>query len=525
MKLPKGPTIAIAALTLLALAVRVYTTCWTGLATDEANGIMLSISGSWPDMVQHLKEDGAAPLLSVLIRIYSMAFGHGDMSMRIFSITLATLQVPVSYLICRRFLTPGASLQVAAMIALSATLVRFSTMIRPYALMSIFSLLSTWLCIEVLRRKSLLWALAYGVTTALLVYSHYWGGFVPLGQAVLVIVGLLWKWFDLKAARCWFLGAALSALLFLPWVPIFLYQIHHNLSVWIDRPQAPSDLVMAFASNIFVGPTVTANPFDQSVVLNSLVLLLSVLILAASPKTPTSDIRHWKVVALASYGIALILCCVVSALRQRYLTVFTPLFAIVYGSSAALLLPPASGLMIRLLPVLVWLPLWLPQYVINAKTPETSTPAIAAQITRYADRKKDLVLITTPTIAPAVTFYLPEDITVITMPDLDRRNFNRWDVMFERMKDPRLVPEVIIRMEQTLAGGGKIWLVARGHDIHAADFMDQSRVKILPYLSAEAYRSDQILTWLSVNADQVGGSHLAPGRDWDVVLSEFIPRE
>ncbi len=164
-------------------------------------------------------------------------------------------------------------------------------------------------------------------------------------------------------------------------------------------------------------------------------------------------------------------------------------------------------------------------YVHDAHNPETSSPAIVDQVIKYADRKKDLVLITTPTIAPAVTFYLPDDLNVITLPELYRRNFNRWDTMFQRMRNPELLTQLFYRMKNTLANGGKIWLIFRGHEIHTANFMDESRSTLMPYLAFEAYRTDQIRSWLLLNSVQIGKNRLAPGRDFDVVLSEFVAQE
>jgi uncharacterized membrane protein len=215
------PPLNIVTVTLVALAARAVTATWTGLTTDEANGVLVAVTGSWADMVQHLKEDGNAPLLYVLLRLYARVFGSSDLAVKLFALFLGTIQVPLSYWVCRRFLSKELSLQVAFLLALCPQLVRYSTLVRSYSLISILGLVSTWACIRVLTGpKSFLWPIAYGASTAALVYSHYWGAFVAIGQACLAVIGAIWRWFTLENLKRWLAGVALSLLLFLPWTPI-----------------------------------------------------------------------------------------------------------------------------------------------------------------------------------------------------------------------------------------------------------------------------------------------------------------
>ena len=112
-------------ITLLALAVRIITVTWTGLTTDEANGVMIAVSGTWVDMLRHLRDDGNAPLFYVLVRAYSHFFGYHGLALKFLSLGLSTASVPIIYWIFRRVLAKELCLALAWMLAfvllLSAT--------------------------------------------------------------------------------------------------------------------------------------------------------------------------------------------------------------------------------------------------------------------------------------------------------------------------------------------------------------------------------------------------------------------
>lgn len=517
------PPINILTISLLALVVRAITATWTGLTTDEANGVLIAVTGSWADMIQHLKEDGNGPVLYVMLRLYDDAVGHSDLAMKVFALVLATLQVPISYWICRQFLSRELSLQVALLLALCPPLVRYGTLVRPYVLISIFGLISTWSCMRLLTKgRGILWPIVYGVSTAALVYSHYWGAFVPIGQVGLVAIGLLKRWFGLENVKTWLSGVAISLVLFLPWTPILYYQFTHVLDVW-DMPPAPAFLTTHLSSMILVGSYYTLDPFDQLALLLSSSLVLFVLFWPRTLITPSFDGRFWKAVLVCGYGAGLLVSLIEPAMRDRYLTPFTPILAIVFVTTAQVVLSPLPKLARAALPVAIWLPIWIPVLGFLACEPETGTPAIVAEINKNLDRDKDLVVISWPIIVPAINFYLPADIKVVALPDIKRVQFNRWDGMLARLRNPDSLKGLIEEMHSCLAQGGRIFLIDRHHSVRPRDFTDDSGLEGLKYMDTELYRMDQVRTYLALNAERMGTNKLAPGRDFSVFLSVYKP--
>src|SRR5207237_4076096 len=136
---------------------------WTGMTTDEANGMAIAATGSWWDMFTHLMEDGNPPVFYIIMRLYTDVFGTSDLALKIFAVLLSTLVVPLIYWICRRFLDRELSEQIAWMMALCPPVVRYSTMIRGYMLMPLLSMMSTWGCMRCLSNpRTRFWPLFYG---------------------------------------------------------------------------------------------------------------------------------------------------------------------------------------------------------------------------------------------------------------------------------------------------------------------------------------------------------------------------
>ncbi len=509
------------AVSALALIVRAVTATWTGLTPDEANGIVIATVGSWPDLVQHLKDDGNAPLLYAIMRIAALAVGSGDVAMKLIAISIAVCQVPIAYLILRRCIPRMQSLQVSILLAICPPLVHYSTLIRAYGLMSIFSFLSTWSCSRLLARTgSMKWVAVYGISTALLVYSHYWGGFVAVGQLFLVIIGTGKHWFNLAGIKRWLLGVLLASALFLPWLPSFRYQLVHIMHLW-DVPLEPSIAVSELASYVMVGARYSPSAFDQISLLISTALIFYSLLSPANLTTTNFDGRHWKIVAACGYGIGLAYSLFVPVMRDRYLTPFAPILIIAFVSTCYATLIRQKIAVRFLIPLLLWIPIWIPQIQSLASTPDTTTAAIVEQVNRFANRDKDLVVVSWPIISPAINVHLATDIRVISFPDSKRIQFNTWDGIGDRLRDPRILQTLYAAMEKTLAAGGKIWLIDRCRSIEFRDCFDNSTVGDLNYFALEIYRMDQIRTWLNLHSLQLGSNQLAPGRDFPTFLSVY----
>jgi uncharacterized membrane protein len=523
-------------ITVVALVIRILTASWTGLTTDEANGVMIAVTGSWPDMFKHLMEDGNAPLFYVIVRQFSHYFGYHAFGLKCLAVALATLPVPISYWLFRQVLAKEYCISLAILLAFCPTMVWYGTLIRPYALEGLLGLISTFACVRVLSPKTNIFrTFVYGLSTALLVYTHFWGAFVPIGHVGLVITGLLNRWFGKKEFLHWFGGAAFSLFLFLPQiisVCIVLYGLKYYMSPFGMAPRP-----LTLACNYLPMLLLSKGFCDKAVVVlfmfisNCLVLLafaspklMMVSNKAASPEI-VFDGRMWKAATICGLLAAFCMDFFLPSMRYRYLLSFVPMVFIVFITGIDRMFEKKSAMIRLVLPCAIWMAMFLPFLITFPLMPETSAESIVVKIIENADREKDIVLLAWEVISPTINFYLPEEIESISYPHMDRARINRWTNMTEKLKDPSILPQLFAKIQSVLDRGGKVWFVDIAHDIRPLDYRNNDLVQNVPFLEATKRRSDQIRSWLVTHSRQVGETQVAPGRDFSIIVSLYAPVE
>jgi hypothetical protein len=523
-------------ITIVALIIRTVTTTWTGLTTDEANGVMIAVTGSWLEMLEHLRDDGNAPIFYVIVRQYAHFFGYHAFAMKCLSISIATIVVPASYLLFRRVLAKEFCLSLAWLLAFCPTLVWYGTLIRPYALEGLLGLVSTFACMRVLSPKTNLFrSIVYGVTTALLVYTHFWGAFVPIGHVGLVATGLCNRWFGKREVMHWFGGAALSLFLFLPSiisVCIVIYGLKYYMSPFDMAPRP-----LSLACNYLPLLLLSKGFCDRAIVMLFMFICnFLVLLVFASPKsmmvpgpntdgTPeiVFDGRMWKAATVCGLLAAFWVDFFLPSMRYRYLLSFVPMIFIVYITGVNALFAKKSAMIRLVLPCAIWIGMFIPFLITLPLMPETSAESIVCKNVDQADRKKDIVLMAWEIISPTINFYLPEDIESISYPHLERSRINHWTNMTEKLRQPEILPQLFVKLRSVLDRGGKVWFVDISHDIRPLDYRNNDIIQNAPFLEATKRRSDQIRSWLVTHSKQVGETQVAPGRDFSIIVSLFAP--
>ena len=546
-------------ITIVALLLRLVLASWAGLATDEANGVMIAVSGDWSDMLLHLKNDGNAPLFYALVKLIDHELGHGDRVVKALAVLLGTITVPFTYVIFRSILPRPVCLQLAWILAFCPALIRYGTLVRPYALVSMISLASSYFCIKILTKdSSRYWILPYGLTTALIVYTHYWGAFIAIGQAGLAVVGSVRRWFGKNEIINWLLGVALALLLFAPQLPTLLYQLQHDMSPW-DTVRRPLALIPSFLPGIILDIGARTTFIDQLSTLFTNLLLVTAFAFTArylyettwKPKSEAEaeaenkynlltqnivevetvekaetieefDSRKWKTLAIIGLGACFLVNFILPSMRFRYILPFIPIILIIYLTAADMMLTQRRKIIRYVLPVIPWILLALPQLEVLAIMPETNTGEIVDIIARDADSKKDLVVISWQIIAPAINYYLPRDIESVSFPDLRRSDFNHWPEMQDRVKDSKRLEALFEKMKQTVDEGGRIWLIERARDLTVHKDPEKRLKEDIAFEETFTLRMDQIHSWLKENAEQRGEIRMAPGRDFPIFLTTFV---
>ena len=252
------------------LAVSVVLRFWTPspMWLDEA--LTVNISRAPLHLIPHLlRDDGAPPLFYVLLHFWMQLFGTGDLGARSLSGVIGVLTLPAAWVAGQRvgsqsWKDPAAGVpspQAGAadgpsdpeassrerrgrlvawtttfLVATSPFAVYYDTEARMYSLVILLSALGIVAYAAILRRPTIWNAAALALITGGLLYSHYWALFLvataAAGTAFFARSGR-----HARSCRVALVALAAGVCTFVPWVPTFLFQLHHTGTPWA----APAD--------------------------------------------------------------------------------------------------------------------------------------------------------------------------------------------------------------------------------------------------------------------------------------------
>ncbi len=184
-----------------------------------------------------LRHDGSPPLFYFLLHFWMQAFGTSESDTHSLSLLFGLLTIPVGLWAGWSLFGRRAGLMAATLFAFNAFLTRYAQETRMYELMGLLGLVATTAFIHafVYRRRGYL--ILFAVTQALMLYTHAWGAFFAAG-AVLTLIPI-WRASDdrrgiVRDALMTFIAAGV---LFLPWLPNFIYQAAHTGAPWAPVPR------------------------------------------------------------------------------------------------------------------------------------------------------------------------------------------------------------------------------------------------------------------------------------------------
>jgi hypothetical protein len=257
--------LAVASVVALGIGLRFYTL--SNLWADEAltvNVAHLPLS----DLSHALRQDGAPPLYYALLHLWMRGFGSSDVSARALSGLFGVLALIPAWFAGRRLderrIRAGRQEQgtrtvawaLVLLLAVSPFAIRYSTEVRMYSLMVLLVFLGYLAVMRLVERFSVTRFVGVAVIAALLLYTHYWAlGLLATTCAVLVVVGLRGPVKTRRNAWITIAAIAVGGLAFIPWIPNFLYQVHHTGTPWgapVSLTGSPAEALGAFGGNVHV---------------------------------------------------------------------------------------------------------------------------------------------------------------------------------------------------------------------------------------------------------------------------------
>jgi len=345
---------------------------------DEAYSVSVT-HGSFLQLVWSVRLfDTHPPLYYALLKGWTLLFGSGEVAVRSLSAVFGVLVVPLLYGFARRMADREVALAGAALLAGSAFAARAAQEARMYPLLGLLAL-GSWASLRLALKadrkadRSEEWDkgkpieawsgakvseewdkgkqprarswIAYVATTALMLYTHYFG-FLVLGSQALYLVPRLRR--DRRTVIAAGLALAVVLLLFLPWAPAFVSQAVSGRGSPTFRPSVgPAAVVEMLGLFSFGGELFGAAGYFHVAHISPWMILLLTLPFLALVGAGIYALRGERAWCLACYWAAPIAAAVVVSQRTN---IFYPRYFSFLAPAWALLMAAGMDLVARSLP-------------------------------------------------------------------------------------------------------------------------------------------------------------------------------
>ena len=223
----RWPVLVVGLLTLLGFLLRL-SGMGQSVFGDEVLLLARVDDRGFGQMLHQVREIESTPPFHFILAWAGTKVADPVTGIRLPSLILGTATIPLTYLAGRRAVGRDAGLVGAALVALSPFAIFYGTEGRAYATLAFLAAASLFFLLRAVERGGVwAWA-AWAVTACLILYTHYTGIYVLLGEALWVMV------LHPERRRGLLLAGAGVALAYLPWLPSFFLQSDDNASNRID---------------------------------------------------------------------------------------------------------------------------------------------------------------------------------------------------------------------------------------------------------------------------------------------------
>jgi uncharacterized membrane protein len=233
----KQTIIILAALTGIGTFLRLYKLDFQGLWYDELHSIIpTDPANSVSSIIEYCKTDQPPAFFLYLHYVFKI-FGYSENAGRIASAFIGVACIPAIYFLARECKNNTVGLAAALIVSFNYFSIYYSQELRFYSFAFLFATLSYTFFLRSLKTNKPLDYIAYGLTSAVLLYTHYYGMLIYATQ-VITFVAIC---FTVTPSRSVIVSSALAglvaALAFVPWLPIVFGDLQIG-AFWIQRPKA-----------------------------------------------------------------------------------------------------------------------------------------------------------------------------------------------------------------------------------------------------------------------------------------------
>ncbi len=197
---------------------------------DEALTVNIA-SVPLSQLTEALRRDGSPPLYYAVLHFWMQIFGDGTIAVRALSGVCSVACLPLAWRVGERVGGRTVATSFLVLLALSPFAVQYATEARMYSMAMLLVLAGGLAIANLLERPSRGLCVAVAFVTGALLLTHYYALYT-VAAVGLVLAWHAWRGEERAGARRALLSMVAGSLLFLPWVPVLLYQAAHTGAPW-----------------------------------------------------------------------------------------------------------------------------------------------------------------------------------------------------------------------------------------------------------------------------------------------------
>jgi mannosyltransferase len=422
-----------------------------------------------PQLFNALRHDGSPPLYYLVLHYWMGLFGTGTRTVRLLAATFSLATLPVAWRLGTAVGGRRVAVALVVLLACNPFALRYGTENRMYSLVMLLATAAALLLVRALQRPTFARLIGLGVVCGLLMLAHYWSLYLVAGLGACLLVASVWG--PVRArARLALLAVCSGGLLFLPWVPSFLFQAQHTGTPWAT---AASPMMLIEAVGEFAGWEQHTGIAVFVVYCLMFGVLLGAVIMRAWPAAQNAAVAFgWRRSvpgsrlagpAAAVFFVTMLLAMfggmlAGAAFAYRYASVVMPFVILLVALGVVALGRSKAGRIAgaATLAVLAVLGTDAGAREIVAKRTEA---VVVAQQLRALARPGDVVAYCPDQLGPAVSRLVPNTLllTQVTFPRFDDPQRINWVDYAQVNKAAN--PNVFAHQVLNLAGDHTVWLV------------------------------------------------------------------
>jgi mannosyltransferase len=451
-----------------ALAIRIIKAAGSGLWRDEGLFLFVADCPTIGDVIDFLRfHESHPPLFYLLMRLWRAVFGPSLAAAEALPVVLGVAQVPVAYMVGARMFSRRAGVIAAVLVAVCPSLIYYSTLVRPYSLLPLLGLASTYYLWSGLRGGGWLAWLGYVLTMLAMLYTHNWCWVFLAAHWAVAVVWLAWFRGPWGAVRGWVLAQVGVAVGYAPWLPVLLHQVRHaghSLDAVDWRSAMSVQLYLMKAATLL---NAALSPFGKlwlSALLTTCLVVVAADLYRRRDRRPDLPPGWWAgtllmaAVPFLALAIVLVLSAKTKLLIARCLVITAPCFLIAVAQVLAALSPPGR----LALPAALTLMLVLADaraVAVKATGVRSNAREMAAALAAQV-RPADIVVIAPDYLASSFNLYFRSDNQQIVYPHEGRlERIVADEEHTKRRADPRELERVKALLAQAFREGRRVWLV------------------------------------------------------------------